>query len=956
MKNILIIFGILFFYSAYAQMESKIDKLNVGNLKLPKEPVSKAVYINEDGQVKSSSVSDVELEYLSGATSSIQDQLDDKESSIETLPVSKGGTGSSTTLNNNRIIKSLDGNIVESAEITPSRAVISDSNGIPTHSEVTETELGYLSGLTDTIQNLLNDKADDSDVVKLTGDQSISGVKTFTGKIVASSTVNGSIPCPVMTQSERDLVSASVGDCVYNSTSLNLNVYDGFFWKEAGGSGGGISLWETGSTYSVDDVVIESNKIYRCLASHTSGVFSTDLADLYWVEVSPGLQAPVMLSEGGTGKDLTAVLGGIVYVDADSFEILSPGSAGQILQSNGEAAPSFVNKSISSKSELGSSSTLEEIQAPKNQLTETSSNKMLLETGNSNILANPGFEHSTVSTGWSQSSTGTALTNLFAEDVLPLSGKFSGSFTCIGGASGGTCSLFQDVTTKHAFQGIVLAKIKSNSATGVKLYSRVDAVNGDFVDVNSTNAGLYKIPTILGTTSTGIELEITVAASQTITVLMDDAIVAAQDLKQETAVCDSIECTTEFSAKVSSTGVVSGENLNWINSVSISDTSLFAISLKSGIVNNTMNCGVSLIDISSGEGASVTARMQSNTSSTLQVRTGFANTVSGFTKQPYSFSVICQKQGTDYTKAKELQRGSVYSTASDNFSTDTNTLTFKSTALTSADPVGTYNTYSYAINSNTRTICGTAPSTLPTRADGFRIFTRAYNAASTCGNPARVEIKIAEAGTVLPTLSKEIYKNTGKNLSGEFSYYLRNSDTISAGARATAYSEGDGVLTIDFGAQISTVTVAQIAFSDLTAQTSGYLVINAGKAKDSIEGSFKEMVSSQGSDGADIQSVYFGSSADCTTACTTGNCTICSKTGAKITSVSFVATGQYNLNGIDGTRYNCTTNGVVPGSGPAISFYDRSNSTSSVARVRFFSSALAATNTGTNSAICTGIP
>jgi hypothetical protein len=162
MKNILIIFGILFFYSAYAQMESKIDKLNVGNLKLPKEPVSKAVYINEDGQVKSSSVSDLEL--------------------------------------------------------------------------------GYLSGLTDTIPNLLTSKANDSDVVKLTGDQSVEGVKTFTGKIVASSTANGSHPCPTMTDTQMlAIVSPSNGDCVHNSTLGNWLFYNSTSLSWETSSGGEVS-------------------------------------------------------------------------------------------------------------------------------------------------------------------------------------------------------------------------------------------------------------------------------------------------------------------------------------------------------------------------------------------------------------------------------------------------------------------------------------------------------------------------------------------------------------------------------------------------------------------------------------------------------------------------------------------------------------------------------------------
>lgn len=44
------------------------------------------------------------------------------------------------------------------AAITASRALISDSNGLPTHSAVTTTELGYLSGVTSAIQTQLNGK------------------------------------------------------------------------------------------------------------------------------------------------------------------------------------------------------------------------------------------------------------------------------------------------------------------------------------------------------------------------------------------------------------------------------------------------------------------------------------------------------------------------------------------------------------------------------------------------------------------------------------------------------------------------------------------------------------------------------------------------------------------------------------------------------------------------------
>lgn len=76
------------------------------------------------------------------------------------VPVNKGGTNSSVTLNNNRVMISSGGSIVETSAITPSRALVSNVNGIPTHSTVTSTELGYLSGVTSSIQTQIGQKQD----------------------------------------------------------------------------------------------------------------------------------------------------------------------------------------------------------------------------------------------------------------------------------------------------------------------------------------------------------------------------------------------------------------------------------------------------------------------------------------------------------------------------------------------------------------------------------------------------------------------------------------------------------------------------------------------------------------------------------------------------------------------------------------------------------------------------
>jgi hypothetical protein len=74
------------------------------------------------------------------------------------LPIANGGTNSGTALSNNRVMQSSGGKIVEAAAITGNKALISDANGIPTQSTVTNTELGYVSGVTSAIQTQLNTK------------------------------------------------------------------------------------------------------------------------------------------------------------------------------------------------------------------------------------------------------------------------------------------------------------------------------------------------------------------------------------------------------------------------------------------------------------------------------------------------------------------------------------------------------------------------------------------------------------------------------------------------------------------------------------------------------------------------------------------------------------------------------------------------------------------------------
>lgn len=72
--------------------------------------------------------------------------------------------------------------------------------------------------------------------VDLTTNQTtIAGNKTFTGKLATSTTSNGAIPCPVMTEAQRDAITGDVeGDCVFNSDDNVIDVYDGANWYPLG--------------------------------------------------------------------------------------------------------------------------------------------------------------------------------------------------------------------------------------------------------------------------------------------------------------------------------------------------------------------------------------------------------------------------------------------------------------------------------------------------------------------------------------------------------------------------------------------------------------------------------------------------------------------------------------------------------------------------------------------------
>lgn len=145
---------------------------------------SLAAGINAD-KLADGSISNTEFQYLNGVTAPIQDQLDDKVDAalLEEHVLIGNAVDEAQAVDTNAVgdilattagglaIKAgviVDADINASAAIalsklaalTANRALASDASGVIVASAVTDTELGYLDGVTSAIQDQLDDKLD----------------------------------------------------------------------------------------------------------------------------------------------------------------------------------------------------------------------------------------------------------------------------------------------------------------------------------------------------------------------------------------------------------------------------------------------------------------------------------------------------------------------------------------------------------------------------------------------------------------------------------------------------------------------------------------------------------------------------------------------------------------------------------------------------------------------------
>ena len=111
-----------------ANIAGAVSTLTTGNL-----TASRALASDGDGKVAVSAVTATELGHLDGVTSAIQTQLNAKQATI---------TGAATT--------------IDDADLTASRAVVSSASGKIEVSAVTATEIGYLDGWCDGVNEAMS--------------------------------------------------------------------------------------------------------------------------------------------------------------------------------------------------------------------------------------------------------------------------------------------------------------------------------------------------------------------------------------------------------------------------------------------------------------------------------------------------------------------------------------------------------------------------------------------------------------------------------------------------------------------------------------------------------------------------------------------------------------------------------------------------------------------------------
>ena len=260
---------------------------------------SRALVSDGSGDVSVSAVTSTEVGYLDGVSSNIQTQLDAKQATI---------TGSATT--------------IDTESLTASRAIISNSSQKIAVSDVTDTELGYLDGVSSAIQTQLDTKATTSYV-----NDAVAGLRT---RIVveAATTANVDLSADLQNGDTIDGVTLATGDevLVKNQSTDSQN---GIYTVVSSGTASRSTEYDaiaeiSGQMVIVNQGTTNDNTMWLC-TTNTSATLGSD--SISFTKVTPQNVGDVTLTgtQTLTNKTLTSPIidgNGAVFEGstADAYE------------------------------------------------------------------------------------------------------------------------------------------------------------------------------------------------------------------------------------------------------------------------------------------------------------------------------------------------------------------------------------------------------------------------------------------------------------------------------------------------------------------------------------------------------------------------------------------------------------------------------------------------------------
>jgi len=228
-------------------------------------------------KIADGSVSDAEFQRLDGLTSDIQTQLDAKQATI---------TGSATT--------------IDTESLTATRALVSNSSQKVAVSSVTETELGYVSGVSSAIQTQMDTKATTSYV-----DNAIAGMRT---RIVceAATTANLTTATDLQNGDTVDGVTLATGDevLVKNQSTASQN---GIYTVVSSGAASRSTEYNaideiSGQMVVVNQGTANDNTIWLCTTDSTATLDSTDITFTKVTPSTSGTVTSIGLSDAGSSE------------------------------------------------------------------------------------------------------------------------------------------------------------------------------------------------------------------------------------------------------------------------------------------------------------------------------------------------------------------------------------------------------------------------------------------------------------------------------------------------------------------------------------------------------------------------------------------------------------------------------------------------------------------------------